>query len=126
MIYQMMELCLLKLKHGSYIRPGRSRGARVGIVFVTLSRGLIPYSFSLLEICSNNVAEYEAFVIGLKLAFKMHIDHIEVFSDSQLIIRQIHGQYKVRNAKLVPLYQRAKKVMSSPSAVTFKFAIRSS
>jgi len=60
----------------------RNRGGGVGIVFVTPSGGLIPYSFSLLEICSNNVAEYEAIIIGLELAIKMHIDQLEVFGDS--------------------------------------------
>ena len=43
----------------------RNRGAGVGIVFVMPSGGLIPYSFSLLEICSNNVAKYEALIIAL-------------------------------------------------------------
>ena len=46
----------------------RSRGARVGIVFITSSGALIPDSFSLLEVCSNNVVEYEALIIGLELA----------------------------------------------------------
>jgi len=60
----------------------RNKGAGVGIVFVTLSGGLIPYSFSLLETCSSNVAKYEAIIIGLELAIEMHIDQLEVFGDS--------------------------------------------
>jgi len=56
-------------------------------VFITPVGGLIPYSFSLIEICSNNVAEYEAFIIGLELALKMRINQLEVFGASQLIIR---------------------------------------
>jgi len=56
-------------------------------VFVTPSGGLIPYSFSLLEICSNNVAEHEAFIMTLELALEMRIDWLEVFVDAQLIIR---------------------------------------
>jgi len=63
-----------------------SRGTELRIVFVTPSGGLIPYSISLLEICSNNVVEYEALIIGLELALKVLIDQFEVFSDSQLII----------------------------------------
>jgi len=42
----------------------------------------------------------------------MRIDQLEVFGDSQLIIRQIHDQYKVRNPKVVPLYQRARSLMN--------------
>ena len=60
-------------------------------MFVIPSGGLVPYSFFLLEICSNNMAEYEALIIGLELAHEMHIDQLEVFGDSQLIIRQING-----------------------------------
>jgi len=63
----------------------KSQGTGVGIVFVTLS-GLIPYSFSLLEICSNNVAKYEALIIDLEFALEMCVDQLEVFDDSRLII----------------------------------------
>ena len=59
----------------------RNKGAGVGIVFVMPSGGLVPYSFSLLETCSNNVAEYKAIIIGLKLAIEMYIDQLEVFGD---------------------------------------------
>jgi len=55
------------------------------------SGGLVPYSFSQLEICSNNVAEYEAIITGIELAIKMRIDQLEVFGDYQLIIQQING-----------------------------------
>ena len=61
-------------------------------VFITPSGGLIPYSFSLLSLCSNNMAEYEALIIGLE----MHIDSLQVFGDSQLIIKQINDQYAVK------------------------------
>jgi len=78
----------------------RSRGAKVGIVFVTPAGRLIPYSFSLIEIYSNNVAEYEAFIIGLEVTLEMRIDNLDVFSDSQLII------------SIVALYQRARILMN--------------
>ena len=81
-------------------------------MLVTPSGGLVPYSFSLLKICSNNVADYEAIIIGLELTIEMRIDHLEVFGDSQLVIRQINGQYEVRNAKLFPLYQKTKNRMT--------------
>jgi len=58
------------------------------------------------------MAEYEAIIICLELAIEMHIDQLEVFGDSQLIIRQINGQYEVRNAKLLPLCQRTKNLMA--------------
>jgi len=71
-------------------RAARNKGARVGIVYVMPS-GLILYSFSLHETYSNNVADYEALIISLELAIEMCIDQLEVFGDSQLIIRQVNG-----------------------------------
>ena len=87
----MMKLCLLKQNHDSYIliRQQRSRGVGIGLVCVTPLRGLIPYSLFPVETCSNNVAEYEALIISLELAFKMRIDQKEVFGDSQLTIRHV-------------------------------------
>jgi len=49
------------------------------------------------------MAEYEAIISGLELAIEMRINQLEVFGNSQLIIRQINGQYEVRNSKLLHL-----------------------
>ncbi|CAL9017106.1 unnamed protein product [Prunus brigantina] len=90
----------------------RGKGAGAGLVFITPFGGLIPYSFSLLALCSNNVAEYEALIIGLEIALEMHIDCLQAYGDSQLVVRQLSGQYAVRNATLVPYHERAKYLMS--------------
>lgn len=58
------------------------------------------------------MAEYEALIIGLEIALEMHIDSLQVFGDSQLIIKQINGQYAIKNVNLIPYHQRAKYVMS--------------
>ena len=86
---------LVETKSWQLYFDGAARNSRagVGIVFVTSSGGLVPYSFSLLETSSNNMVENAAIIIGLKLAIEMHIDQLEIFGDSQLIIRQINGQY---------------------------------
>ncbi|XP_020410280.1 uncharacterized protein LOC109946529 [Prunus persica] len=65
----------------------RGKGAEAGLVFITPSGGLIPYSFSLLALCSNNVAEYEALIIGLEIALEMHIDYLQAYGDSHHIPR---------------------------------------
>ncbi|XP_061998896.1 uncharacterized protein LOC133716190 [Rosa rugosa] len=67
----------------------RKRGARADIVLITPSGGLIPYSFSLMAICSNNVVEYEALIIGLEIALEMKIGSLQVYGDSQLIVSHI-------------------------------------
>lgn len=56
---------------------------------------------------SNNVAEYTGLLIGLKKAIELGVKQIEVRMDSQLVVRQILGEYKVKNEKLIPLYREA-------------------
>jgi len=55
----------------------------------------------------------------------MHIDRLEVFDDFRLIIRQINGQYEVRNAKLLPLYQRMKNLKAQFLRLDVKHVPRS-
>jgi len=72
----------IKLWQLYFDRASRSWGAGVEIVFFMPTGGLIPYSISLLETCSNNAVEYEAHVVGLELAIEILIDQLEVFNDS--------------------------------------------
>lgn len=53
---------------------------------------------------TNNVAEYRAVQLGLRLARELGADEVEVVNDSELVARQIGGQYKVKNAGLRPLF----------------------
>jgi ribonuclease HI len=53
---------------------------------------------------TNNVAEYRAVQLGLELARELGASSVEVVNDSQLIARQIGGQYKVKHAGLKPLF----------------------
>lgn len=54
---------------------------------------------------TNNVAEYRAVQLGLELATGLGGHDVEVVNDSELVARQIGGQYKVKNAALRPLYE---------------------
>jgi ribonuclease HI len=56
---------------------------------------------------TNNVAEYRAVLLGLSLARSLGAREVEVINDSELVARQIGGQYKVKNPGLRPLYQQA-------------------
>jgi ribonuclease HI len=53
---------------------------------------------------TNNVAEYRAVQLGLELARELGATSVEIVNDSQLIARQIGGQYKVKHAGLRPLF----------------------
>lgn len=56
---------------------------------------------------TNNQAEYQALVLALKEALKLGRKGLEVFADSELMIRQLKGEYKVKNEGLKPLHTEA-------------------
>ena len=56
---------------------------------------------------TNNVAEYRALLLGLELARELGADEVEVVNDSELVARQIGGEYKVKHAGLKPLFLEA-------------------
>jgi ribonuclease HI len=56
---------------------------------------------------TNNVAEYEGLLMGLEAALQLGRKQIVVQSDSELLVRQLNGQYRVKDEKLKVLFQRA-------------------
>ena len=57
---------------------------------------------------TNNVAEYSALLAALDYALSHRFRAIKILSDSELLVKQMRGEYKVRNAALIELYQKAK------------------
>ena len=58
-------------------------------------------------VATNNVAEYRALVAGLERAAELGIDELEVVSDSELLVKQMRGEYRVKNEALQALNQQA-------------------
>ncbi|MXZ12246.1 MAG: ribonuclease HI family protein [Gemmatimonadetes bacterium] len=56
---------------------------------------------------TNNVAEYRALIKGLEIAAEFKANQVIIFSDSELVVRQMNGTYKVKSGGLLPLYQTA-------------------
>jgi ribonuclease HI len=67
---------------------------------------------------TNNVAEYTALVRGLERAADLGIKRLAVFSDSELLVKQMNGEYRVKHPDLVPLYEDAKGLVKEFDAVT--------
>lgn len=85
---------------GSRGNPGE---AAIGYV-IKLGEDPVFESGQLIGIATNNVAEYTAIIRGVKKAKLLGFDQVEVFVDSQLVERQLKGQYKVKSPELKPLY----------------------
>jgi ribonuclease HI len=68
-------------------------------------------------IATNNVAEYTALIRGLEEAAAFGADRMEIRADSQLLIRQLEGRYRVKHPALLPLYQQCRRLLSRYSEV---------
>ncbi|MFC1618042.1 ribonuclease HI family protein [Patescibacteria group bacterium] len=73
---------------------------------------------------TNNQAEYSAMIEGMKLAAEEGVTELEVFLDSELIVKQMRGQYKVKNHGLKPLFAEALKLTNNFSNITFQHVYR--
>ncbi len=110
---------------------GGSRGnpgpAGIGAVLLDASyepAAVIGTVSETIGIATNNVAEYQALVSGLELAEPFGARRIEVRADSQLLIRQLEGRYRVKNAGLQPLYRRAMTLLQAYAEVDLAHVYR--
>ena len=69
---------------------------------------------------TNNVAEYRALLAGLVKAAELGIDELEVFSDSELLVRQMNGEYRVKNAALRELSLEATRLARQLRRVRYR------
>ena len=60
---------------------------------------------------TNNVAEYQALLAGLELALDHGVQRLDVFMDSELIVRQVGGQYRVKDQTLKLLYDQVSRLL---------------
>jgi len=95
---------------------GASRGnpgeAGFGIHVTDAAGGEVASLFGYLGKATNNVAEYQALLHGLRFALDRGARAVEVFSDSELLVRQLEGRYRVKNAGLVPLHREAQSLLA--------------
>jgi ribonuclease HI len=70
-------------------------------------------------IATNNVAEYRALVDGLARAVELGVDELEVVSDSELVVKQMRGEYRVKNAALQALHREAGALAARLGRVTY-------
>ena len=68
----------------------------VGIVLSCENGDTIPLSFKLGFSCSNNAAEYEAYLTGLTIVLSIGVKHIRVLGDSNLVVSQVKGDFALR------------------------------
>jgi ribonuclease HI len=71
-------------------------------------------------VATNNVAEYRALVAGLRKALELGVGEVEVVSDSELLVRQMNGDYRVKNAALIELSLEAARLGRELGRVSYR------
>jgi len=102
---------------------GASRGnpglAGAGFLVLDEKDALLDEGKAFLGERTNNEAEYGALIAGLQLARRLGCLEVEVRADSQLMVRQLTGQYRVKNKRLIPLVLEVKKLAAAFAGVTY-------
>ena len=100
----MPEKIIVHIDGGSRGNPGP---AAAGFVAATPAGKIIEAKAFYLGRATNNVAEYTALIKALEAIKQTGAEQLKVFSDSELLVRQINGQYKVKSEQIRPLFQQA-------------------
>ncbi|OVE75285.1 hypothetical protein BVX98_07900 [bacterium F11] len=102
---------------------GASRGnpgpSGIGALLFDEQDEKITQDFRYIGECTNNEAEYRALLLALDLAYDVTTEQVECFLDSELLVRQLNGQYSLKSEKLAKFYQEVKNRMMRFSTVTF-------
>jgi ribonuclease H / adenosylcobalamin/alpha-ribazole phosphatase len=107
---------------------GGARGnpgpAAFGYVLETDDGTVLAAHGEAIGVATNNVAEYRALVAGLEKALELGVDEVDVVSDSQLLVRQMTGEYKVKNESLRKLSLEAAGLAKKLRRVTYRSVLR--
>lgn len=106
---------------------GGARGnpgpAGIGYVLV-LDGGELLEEGAYIGEATNNQAEYTALLRGMERAYTEKVDHLVCYLDSELLVRQLTGRYRVKDAKLKPLFVQAQELRRRFVSVEFHHIVR--
>ena len=88
-------------------------GAGVGLMLISPEGHKINCALRFGFNASNNEAEYEAFLLGLRLAKEMKAGYLQIFSDSRLVVKQVTEEYQARGEKMVAYLKSAQVLLKS-------------
>jgi ribonuclease HI len=117
----LLEAAKIYTDGGSRGNPGLSACA---FVICSLDNTVVEKSGYYIGVATNNQAEYYGFKKGLERARDLGINKITLHSDSQLVVNQMKGIYKVKNQELAPLNQDVKALADSFEKIDFTYIPR--
>ena len=101
--------------------PGK---AGAGAVIYKNNTEIYSKSFYVGDKETNNIAEYTGLIIGLTEAINLKIKKLNVKGDSELIIKQMNDEYKVKSTNILQLFKNAKKLTELFNEITFNHVYR--
>jgi ribonuclease HI len=107
---------------------GGARGnpgpAAYGFVLETEDGTVLAAEGEAIGVATNNVAEYSGLVAGLKKALELHVPDVEVVSYSELLVKQMRGEYRVKNEALRALFVEASALARDLASVEYRHVKR--
>ena len=107
---------------------GGARGnpgpAAIGVVIRDAEGEVITDAAEAIGMATNNVAEYRALLRGIELAAQHGASELELRGDSELVVKQVRGEYKVKDAGLKPLHAEVRQALSAFSGWSFEHVRR--
>ncbi|KAJ4966414.1 hypothetical protein NE237_018263 [Protea cynaroides] len=99
-------------------------GYGAGVLFIDPEGAFEPFLFRLEFDCTNNIAEYEACIMGLKAALAIGVSRLKVYGDSSIVIYHVRGDWKTKDGKLVPYQQCAITLAQKFRQIEFDYSPR--
>jgi ribonuclease HI len=107
---------------------GGARGnpgpAAYGFVLEADDGAVLAAEGAAIGIATNNVAEYNGLIAGLRRALELAVQEVEVVSDSELMVKQMRGEYRVKNQALRELFDEATRLARQLSKVEYRHVRR--
>ncbi len=96
----------------------------IGVIVRKNGEILTKYSAKIGKFVTNNVAEYEALIKALELASKHTDKEVTCFLDSELVVKQLLGKYRVKNPKLLELFLKVQKLQEKFEKIIYRHVSR--
>jgi ribonuclease HI len=116
-----MSRAIVNVDGGSRGNPGP---AAIGVVVRAADGTVLEELGEKIGEATNNVAEYRALLKGIELAAAHGATDLELVGDSQLVVRQVEGRYKVKHADMKALHAEAKKALASFDSWSIRHVLR--
>lgn len=97
--------------------------AGIGGVIKLEDKNLFSFSENI-GVKTNNEAEYLALIAGINLCIENQISNISIFADSELVVKQINGDYKVKNERMSALHKKTHELLSKLNSWEIKHVLR--